>query len=62
MCEGVGAGGEGRKAVSLFEPHVRLSAPSPSNTHCGEGGYNRRGLVITITPRNVGTSHQLLPL
>lgn len=28
MCEGVGAGGEGRKAVSLFEPHVRLSAPS----------------------------------
>lgn len=39
MCEGVGAGGEGRKAVSLFEPHVRLSAPSslPPNTHCGEG-------------------------
>lgn len=29
MCdEGLGAGGEGRKAVSLFEPHVRLSAPS----------------------------------
>lgn len=39
MCEGVGAGGEGRKAVSLFEPHVRLSAPSsPPNTHSGEGG------------------------
>lgn len=27
MCEGWKLGGEGREAVSLFEPHVRLSAP-----------------------------------
>lgn len=59
------AGGEGREAVSLFEPHVRLSAPSPplSTTLIVERGTIAGGLSSPLRHETPATSHhQLLPL